>query len=45
MYGMLCCAFFVFVFLQVSFVVMLGLKGYKNSPLEMGAIGTREPDG
>ena len=35
---------FCFAFLQNSLVTMSGTKYNKNSPLKMGAIGTREPD-
>ena len=42
---MLCCAFFVLVFLQISTVIMSGSKDYKNSPLKMEAIGTRKAEG
>ena len=42
---MFCCTFICFVVLKISPVIMPGSKGYKNSPLKMGANGTREPDG
>ena len=41
----LLCSFFVLLSANIPLFIIPGTKGYKNSPLKIGVIGMREPDG
>ena len=41
----LMCVFSVLLSSTFTLFIMPGTRGYKSSPLKMGAIGMREPDG